>query len=55
MITKIYNLIIMLKNWTIIAYWNQSKVLNTNNVNKLYDIDVEVIYDGKAWNIFRKL
>ena len=55
MITKIYNRIIMLKDGKIIADGNQSKVLNTNNINRLYGIDVEVIYDRKAWNIYRKL
>ena len=55
MITKIYNRIILLKDRTIIADGNQSKVLSTYNVNKLYGIDVEVIYDREAWHIYRNL
>ena len=55
MITRIYDRIIMLKDRSIIADGNQSKVLNSFNINKLYDINVEVIHSKGRWNIYRKL
>ena len=41
-ITKIYDRVIMLKDGKIIADGDQNKVINIENLNKLYDIQVEV-------------
>ena len=42
MITRIYDRVIMLKDGKIIADGHQNKVINSENLNKLYGIDVEV-------------
>ena len=41
-ITEIYDRVIMLKDGKIIADGNQNKVINSENLNKLYGIEVEV-------------
>ena len=43
----------MLKDGRIIADGEQGKVINSNNLNKLYDIDVEVNKNNGLWNIKR--
>ena len=53
MITKIYDRVIMLKEGRIIAEGNQKKVINSENLNKLYGIDVEVIENNGFWIIKR--
>ena len=53
MITSIYDRVIMLKDGRIIADGEQSKVINSDNVNKLYGIDVEVTKNNGLWNINR--
>ena len=52
-ITKIYDRVIMLKDGSIIADGEQSKVINSDNLNKLYGIDVEVTKNNGLWNIKR--
>ncbi len=52
-ITKIYDRVIMLKEGNIIADGRQSKVINSNNLNKLYGIEVEVTKNNGHWNINR--
>ena len=52
-ITKIYDRVIMLKNGKIIADGNQNEVINSNNLNKLYDIEVEVTRSNGLWNVNR--
>jgi len=52
-ITKIYDRVIMLKDGRIIADGEQSKVINSDNLNKLYGIDVEVTKNNGVWNIKR--
>ena len=52
-ITKIYDRVIMLKDGRIIADGEQSKVINSDNLNKLYGIHVEVTKSNGLWNIKR--
>ena len=52
-ITNIYDRIIMLKEGVIIADGSQKDVINKENINKLFDIKIEVYqYEGQ-WNIHR--
>ena len=53
MITKIYDRVIMLKEGKIIADGNQNKVINSENLNKLYGIQVEITKKNGLWNINR--
>ena len=53
-ITKIYDRVIMIKDGRIIANGEQSKVINSENLNKLYGIDVKVIKNNGLWNIKRR-
>jgi len=52
-ITKIYDRVIMLKDGKIIADGDQNKVINSENLNKLYGIQVEVTNNNGLWNINR--
>jgi len=52
-ITKIYDRVIMLKNGKIIADGDQNKVINSENLNKLYSIQLEVTNNNGLWNINR--
>ena len=52
-ITKIYDRVIMLKDGKIIADGDQNKVINNENLNKLYGIDVKVIKNNGFWIISR--
>ena len=54
MITKIYDRVILLKDRSIIADGCQGEILNSKNINQLFDINIELIeYKGK-WNIYQK-
>ena len=53
MITRIYDRVLMLKDGKIIADGHQNKVINGENLNKLYGIDVEVAKNNGLWNINR--
>jgi len=53
MITRIYDRVLMLKDGKIIADGHQNKVINSENLNKLYGIDVEVTNNNGIWNIKR--
>ena len=53
MITSIYDRVIMLKSGEIIADGYQNKVMNNKNLNKLYEIDLEVIKNNGFWVINR--
>ena len=52
-ITKIYDRVIMLKDGKIIADGDQTMVINSENLNNLYGIQVEVTNDDGLWNIKR--
>ena len=53
MITRIYDRVLMLKDGKIIADGNQNKVINSENLNELYGIDVEVTKNNGLWSINR--
>ena len=53
MITAIYDRVIMLKGGEIIADGHQNRVINSENLNKLYGIEVEVIKNNGFWTINR--
>ena len=53
MITKTYDRVIMLKGGEIIADGYQNEVINNENLNKLYGIDVEVKNKNGVWTIKR--
>ena len=52
-ITKIYDRVIMLKDGKIIADGDQNMVMNSENFNKLFGIQVEVTNNNGLWNINR--
>jgi iron complex transport system ATP-binding protein len=52
-ITQIYDRVIMLKDGKIIADGDQNKVMNSENFNKLFGIQVEVTHNNGLWNINR--
>ncbi len=52
-ITKIYDRVIMLKDGNIIADGYQNKIINSQNLNKLYGIQVEVTKNNGLWKINR--
>ncbi len=53
MITRIYDRVLMQKDGKIIADGHQNKVINGENLKKLYGIDVEVAKNNGLWNINR--
>ena len=53
MITKIYGRVLMMKDRLIIADGRQKEVLNSKNINKLFDINIKIIKDDDRWNIYR--
>jgi len=53
MITRIYDRVLMLNDGKIIADGHQNKVINSENLNMLYGIDVEVAKNNGLWNIKR--
>jgi len=53
MISTIFDRVIMLKCGEIIVDGHQNKVLNSENINKLYGIDVEVIKNNGFWTLNR--
>ena len=54
MITEVYNRIIMIKDRNIIADGAQRETLNSKNISKLFDINLDVIKDKGYWHIYRK-
>ena len=53
LITKDYNRIILLKNGTIYKEGNTNQLMNTKNINKLFDIKVKVVENNNSWDIIR--
>ena len=53
MISPIYDRVLMLKNGEIIANGYQNKVINNENLNKLYGIELEVVKNNGFWTINR--
>ena len=54
MITEIYNRIIMMKDRTIVADGTQNGTINSKNLSKIFDINIEVIKHKGNWHIYRK-
>ena len=54
MISEIYNRIIMLKDRVIVADGTQGETINNNNINNLFDINVDVFKHKGYWHIYRK-
>ena len=52
-ITKVYDRVIMIKNGKIIADGDQNKVLNSENLHRLYGIQLEVTKKNGIWNLNR--
>ena len=54
LITRNFNRIIFLKNMEIIADGIPSKIMKSDNINKLFDIDIELIKYKGNWLIAKK-
>ena len=54
-ITNIYDRVIMLKEGVIIADGCQKNVINKENIDKLFDIKIEVYQHKGQWNIYREI
>ena len=54
MITEIYNRVIMLKDRKIIADGTQVEIMNSKNINNLFDVNIDLIKHKDSWNIYRK-
>ena len=54
LITKIYNRIIFLKERKIIADGVQNKIMTSKNINKLFDIEIDLINYNDNWVISKK-
>jgi len=52
-ITEIFDRILMLKEGLIIADGSPNEVMNSANVNKLFDINVEVLREENTWKMRR--
>ncbi len=53
LITKDYNRVIFLKNREIIRDGKPSKLMNSNNINQLFDINIELIENSNSWDVYR--
>tara|TARA_B100000212_G_scaffold320141_1_gene277776 strand:+ start:93 stop:875 length:783 start_codon:yes stop_codon:yes gene_type:complete len=53
MITKDYNRIIFLKDREIIKDGKPSELMNSDNINQLFDINIKLIENSNSWDIYR--
>ena len=53
-ITKDYNRVIFLKDRKIIADGKPCKLMNTENINKLFDINIKIIKNSYSWDVYRE-
>ncbi len=53
LITNVYDRVLMIKEGTIIKDGTQKEVLNSKNLNKLFDINIEVIENDGEWDLKR--
>ena len=53
LITKDYNRLIFLKDREIIGDGTPSELMNSNNINKLFDINIKLIENGNSWDVYR--
>ena len=53
LITKDYNRVIFLKNRKIIEDGKPSELMNSENINKLFDINIKLIENSNSWDVYR--
>ena len=53
-ITKDYSRIIFLKDREIIRDGKPSELMNSKNINKLFDIDIKLIENSNSWDVYRE-
>jgi len=53
LITKDYNRIIFLKNRKIIRDGKPSELMNSENINQLFDINIKLIENSESWDVYR--
>ena len=53
MITENYHRVILLKDREIIADGKPNEIINTNNINKLFDINVKIIKHSNKWSLIK--
>ena len=54
LITKDYNRVIFLKDREIIADGKPCKLMNSENINKLFDINIKLIENSYSWDVYRE-
>ena len=52
-ITKDYNRIIFLKDREIIKDGKPNELMNSKNINQLFDINIKLIENTNSWDIYR--
>ena len=52
-ITKDYNRVIFLKDREIIGDGKPSQLMNSKNINQLFDINIKLIENGNSWDVYR--
>ncbi len=52
-ITKDYSRLIFLKDREIIRDGKPSELMNSNNINKLFDINIKLIENSNSWDVYR--
>ena len=52
-ITKDYSRIIFLKDREIIRDGKPSELMNSKNINKLFDINIKLIENSNSWDVYR--
>ena len=53
MITKDYNRLIFLKDREVIRDGKPSELMNSKNINQLFDIDIKLIENSNSWDVYR--
>jgi len=53
MITKDYNRVIFLKDREIIKDGKPSELMNSKNINKLFDINIKLLENTNSWDVYR--
>ena len=53
LITKDYNRLIFLKDREIIRDGKPSELMNSKNINKLFDINIQLIENSNSWDVHR--
>jgi len=52
-ITKDYNRVIFLKDREIIKDGKPSELMNSKNINKLFDINIKLLENTNSWDVYR--